>query len=631
MAGWTKEQADAVKAAFYEFLNRCEVKSKERGWIILGQNLYGAQTRVIEAIFDGLAEDIHDFKILKSRQLGVSTVIRALMAFWAGVFEVTGVLCFDTSQHLQEARQELVDMLEKFPTSFNFPKMLGNNRYAITLTNKSRVNLISAGVGESKSSKTLGVGSAVSLAHRSELCNYGNVTGMETMRHSYARTNPNRLFIDESTAKGFNLWYDVWTEAKKDHHCKTIFCGWWSHPEQRIPASDSDFQRFGIQPLSKEEKERVKLVYAQYGHEITAEQIAWIRREMNPTAESDGDADPDFEGDGSRLEQQPWTEQDAFQMTGAVFFDAEKLTSQVNANVSRKYKTYSYAAGMEFTDFRVYPAQNAKSVELKVWEEPVEESVYVISADVAFGRSEYNDRSAVQVLRCYSDGLDQVAEYAWPLINSKQFAWVIASLEGWYGGEKSEVFRIVDINGPGEATWMELQSLKHQLAYGYFGTALAEKGLQNIQRNVRNYIYTRSDSMQPGRAWQFKAQQQLKVAIMERLRDFSSNNMLRIRSQDTIEEMRSVTREGDTIEAQGHRKDDRVYSMAMGVRCWEERARRSLITSRRTRDNEAARRRLTITDQVSLYNTAQFEAFLSGQAAQRGRLLRAQQRKSWRG
>ena len=76
-----------------------------------------------------------------------------------------------------------------------------------------------------------------------------------------------------------------------------------------------------------------------------------------------------------------------------------------------------------------------------------------MAADVAFGHSEYNDRSAVQVLRCFADGIDQVAEYAWPLIDSRQFAWVIASLEGWYAGDKSEVYRIIEINGPGEATW----------------------------------------------------------------------------------------------------------------------------------------------------------------------------------
>ena len=637
MAGWTPEKAQAVKAAFYEFLDHCQVKSKEEGWITLGGNLYGAQRTVIETIFDGRGNDIHDFKILKSRQLGVSTIIRALMIFWAGAFEITGSLMFDTSQHLQEARQELVDMLERFPEEFRFPRVLGNNRYSITLSNKSRVNFVSAGVKESKSSQTLGTGSAIALSHRSELCNYGNVTGMETFRHALARKNPNRLFVDESTAKGFNIWNDIWTEAKKDHHSICIFCGWWSHPDQKIDRDDPDFDIYGAAPPSAEEIEKIESVWTQYKHRVTPEQLAWIRREMNPVPADDEDGEEDdgvavsSAGDPGRMEQQPWTEQEAFQMTGSIFFDAESLTEQNRKNVSRKYKVYAYYAGVEFTDFRVAPAANAKSVQLKVWEEPVEDSVYIVAADPAFGHSDKSDRSAVQVLRAYADGLDQVAEYAWPLIDSRQFAWVIASLEGWYSGERSEVYRIVEINGPGEATWRELQALKHQLARGYFGNQLADRGLQNIQRNVRTYLYTRSDSMHPGNAYMWKVQQQLKIAIMERLRDFTHNGMLRIRSQDTLEEMRKVTREGDDISAQGSGKDDRVMSIAMGVRCWEERARRGLINAKRTRSSEEAKRRLTIVDQVQMYNQGQFEQFLAGKTATRRQAALASIRRSWRG
>jgi hypothetical protein len=224
-----------------------------------------------------------------------------------------------------------------------------------------------------------------------------------------------------------------------------------------------------------------------------------------------------------------------------------------------------------------------------------------------------------------------VAEYAWPLIDSRQFAWVIASLEGWYGGEKSEIYRILEINGPGEATFRELQSLRQQLSKGYFGNTLENKGLQNIQRNVRNYIYTRSDSMSVGHVYQWKTNGQNKVAIFERMRDFSNNGMLRIRSQETLEEMRTVTREGDSIEAQGSAKDDRVFSLALGVRAWDERARRSLINQRRTRQNEEAKRRLTIADQVSLYNQSQFDAFLAGKGVMRKRMIAAARRQGWRG
>jgi hypothetical protein len=633
MASWTPSYAQEVKEQFYAFLERVEIKSKEssESWMRLSREyLYRAQITVIEKIFDGLGQDKHHFLVLKSRQLGVSTIIRALMLFWIGKFPMTGTLCFDSTAHLTDARSELVDMLERLPEKFRFPRKTGDNRYALTLDNKSRVNLVAVGVKESKGSSALGAGSAIAMAHRSELSNYGNISGMESFRHSMARRNPNRLFVDESTARGFNYWKECWDEAAEDPSCVRIFCGWWSHNLQVIERDEPDFERYGLSPCTREEIVKIRAVKAQYGHEITPEQLAWIRREMNPGATTDGDADPDFSGTPQRIQEQAWTEQEAFQQTGSVFFDPQSLTDQANKNVSRKFKCYSYVTGTEFTDLRVFPAPNIKSTQLRVWEEPVEDSVYIVAADVAFGHSESNDRSAVQVLRCFADGIDQVAEYAWPLIDSRQFAWVIASLEGWYAGDKSDVYRIVEINGPGEATWRELVSLKHQIQFGYFGKAGAERGLERIQQNVRNYIYTRSDSMSQGHAYMWKTNHQLKVVLFERFRDFINNGMLHIRSQETLEECRTITRDGDSIEAQGSAKDDRVFSLALGVRCWEERARRGLITAKRTREYETAKRRMSIQDQFSLYNENQFQAFLGGQQTARRRALQAARRQKWR-
>ena len=627
---WPEEKVAAIKGAYYEFLKHCWVKSKEKGWIVLGDNLLGSQKFAIEEIFSGLGEGIHDFKILKSRQLGISTVIRALMAFWTGAFEVTASLVFDTSQHLQEARQELVDIVERFPESFEFPRIVSNNRYSLTLNNRSRINFSAAGVTETKSSGTLGRGSAVSVAHRSELCSYQNVSGLEAWRSSLARVNPDRLFVDESTARGFNIWNEIWEDAKRDHHCKCIFIGWWLHDLQRINRDHPDFDIYGTAAPTEEEENRIKEVWERYGFKIDPEQLAWIRREMNPANDNEEDIDENRSGDPLRIQEQPWTEDDAWQMTGSVFFQPTVLIEQAHKNSSKKYTGYEYSSGSEFTELRIYRSTNRRSVQLKVWHEPVEQSVYIVAVDVAFGLNEMNDRSCIQVLRCFSDGIDQVAEYAWPLVNTRQLAWIVASIEGWYAGESSEIYRILDINGPGEAVWRELLTLRQQLSQRYFGNKLEEKGLQNIQKNVRNYLYTRSDSMNSGNVFQFKANTQLKIAIMERMNDFTSNGMLRIRSMDTLEEMRTITREGDSIAAQGRAKDDRVMSLAMGVRCWDESVRRKLIAARRTRQTEEAKRRLSLSDQIAMFNQNQFEGFLAGKSVARRRALIAARRAGWR-
>ena len=115
-----------------------------------------------------------------------------------------------------------------------------------------------------------------------------------------------------------------------------------------------------------------------------------------------------------------------------------------------------YTGGAEFTHCMVHKAPNTKSIDLKVWEEPDPDGVYVIGVDPAYGENDQNCRSAIEVIRCYADGIDQVAEYASPLVRTEQLAWVIASIMGWYGsGANSQVKYALELNGPGTAVVTE--------------------------------------------------------------------------------------------------------------------------------------------------------------------------------
>lgn len=634
--GWTPDQCAEVREGFLGFTKKIKINSKEKGPIILGDHLYRAQYRFFDGVFDGLQKDIHDFKHLKSRQLGISTGSRAFTTFWAGIHDgLKGYMVFDTSNHMEEARLELIDMIKGLPDSYNFPRIARENRSLIKLENDSIINFATAGVRDGKTSGTLGRSSGINFCHASEMCSWGVNEGLEAFMNALAQDFENRLYIWESTARGFNLWHEIWTDAKNDPaHQSCIFSGWWSKDNQIVPRNHPDYERYGIDDPTEKELLKIKQVKDLYGWEITREQLAWVRRKMDPAAKQEGDAKPEYEGDNLRLQEQPWVEDDAWQITGSTFFEPERLTTIEKTTVSRKFKTYSYGAGIEFTDCRIYPAHNARSVELKVWEEPEESgAVYIISADPAFGANERNDRSAIQIVHCFADGLDQVAEYAWPMVNSRQFAWVIASLLGWYGGPKNgnDIYLILELNGPGEAVWNELQSLKAQLAYGYQPKEVGDRGLRDIYQNVRNYIYNRSDSMSPGKNFHWRTTGRLKVSIMERLRDFVANGMLVLRSHDTIQEMKSVAREGDVIAAQGKKKDDRVLALAFAVRCWEERVRRGMMANKRTRQAEAAMRRMNVKDQISMFNGNQLETFFAIKRNARVREQIVMRKASWRG
>lgn len=633
MPGWSPEKRDRVELAFYQFLNRCYVNSKDYGRICLGESLYTGQRRAISQIFDTLEEDIHDIYILKARQLGISTIFRALTVFLLGIHKgLKGAIVFDTDNNKINARSELETIIHDLPKSLKFPNIKSSNRTGLTLASDSQVLFMSAGVKKSKSSGTLGRSVGLSIAMCSEMCSWDNDEGLEAFKQSLSDINPDRLYVWESTARGFNRWHEMWQDARHDPlHCCCIFIGWWGKDSQRIDRSDPDFDVYGSTPPSEKEAEKIRLVRERYGVEITQEMLAWVRRKMDPSAQAEGDADPEYEGSTTRIQEQPWIEEEAFQQTGAIFFSAEKLTEVTHKDVSPKFNSYFYSVGTEFVDTHVIKAPNAKMAELKVWEEPDPDGFYCLGIDPAFGENELNDRSCIQVGRCYADGIDQVAEYASPLVRTEQLAWIIASLLGWYGsGINSQIKYALELNGPGTAVFTELRSLKHQIeTHSYLDSQIQERGLRDVFRNVRTYLYTRVDALQGGMAFHIKTTASLKIMYMERLRDHLTSGRFHVRSLDLVEEMKTIARDGDTIKAPGSMKDDRVLAAAFLVQCWESGPRKFLMASNRTREAEHARKRLTIGDQITLFQTNQLQHFFAQKSRARMAQQRQMLRKSW--
>lgn len=634
--GWSPERTGAFREAFYDFLPNIWINSKELGRVKLGDNLYQAQYRFFDFVFDGLARDVHDFKHLKSRQLGISTGSRALGLFWIGMHDgLKGYSVFDTNPHKEEARLEFIDMIRSLPDSYKFPRIIRENRDLVILENQSMVTFSSAGTKEAKSSGTLGRSSGINFVMNSEMCSWAGGENIVSFKNALAKTYHDRLYLWESTGRGYNLWYEMWQEALKDtHHQACLFSGFWCREDQSIPENDPDFIRYGENPPSEIERDKITQIRERYGHQVTPGQLAWVRRYLDPLAKSEGDSPAEYRGDVLKVREQAWVEEDAWAMADAVFFHPDDLKKAADKQVSDKFKTYMFLTGTEFVDTQVRSAPNSRSIQLKIWEEPDPAGYYVVAADVAHGANENNDRSAIQVLRCYADGCDQVAEYANPLISTRQFAWVIMAIAAWYAGDVGEVFLIIELNGPGGAVVDEIASLKTHLARGYQSREVAEKGLGNIFRNVRNYIYTRPDSMSSGKNWHWKTSPgsgpSSKVRLMERLRDFFSNGMLRVRSMPTLDEMQSVARSGDTIEAGGSKKDDRVISLALGIQCWEQKVRKNLSARKKTRENEAAHRRLTVTDQAFLFNQNMMETLFAGQRRMASRSAADARRASWR-
>lgn len=579
MSGWSPERVVAFKAAFFEFLKFVKINSKERGGgYVLANGVYEAQHRLIDGIFDGLALDVHDFKVLKSRQLGISTISEALFVFLLGMIPgVQAAVVLDTAGHLKSARTRIIGVINGLPKSFGFPKIVQDSREMLLFDTGARVVWLAAGVRETESSGNLGRGEGINLLWASEVSSWKNEEGIESLINTLSETFPQRIFIWESTARGFNAWRDLWTEAKADNlNQKAIFIGWWAHPDHVIKTTDRRFARYGAAEPTAIEQSMMDKVALDYGHHITAEELAWWRYKKDPAGDGDGDGG-EKKGGQFKAQEQPSVEEDAFTQAGSSFFDHVSLNMQTKRLLTYDApKRYRYLFGQEFPETIIVPAIQHRETQLRIWSPPAPGVQYIVSADTAYGRNPDNDRSACQVLACYADCLEQVAEYADATTNTDQFAWVVASISAWYG-LTGNVETIFEVDGPGESAWKTFDKLPSLMRSPYLRHSAQERGLADVFSNVRQYMFSRPDAI-GGRpnALQWKTGNR-KEAIMERMKVVANNGSLIIKSMETIEEMRKIARDGAAIEAPSHKHDDRTLALAFAVRAWDDGVRDRMV------------------------------------------------------
>jgi intein/homing endonuclease len=115
----------------------------------------------------------------------------------------------------------------------------------------------------------------------SETAFWGDPDGFDALVRSLSEVNPNRLYLFESTANGFNHFEEMWREAKQDPAKMAIFIGWWAKDTYVIEEGSAQFDHWwGSQPyLSGEEQDRCGQVKELYGWGLTLEQIAWYRKQ----------------------------------------------------------------------------------------------------------------------------------------------------------------------------------------------------------------------------------------------------------------------------------------------------------------------------------------------------------------
>jgi len=561
---------------FEKFCNTLRIDTKERGEILLGRNLLGTQKWVMREIERGLGEGVHNFVTLKSRQIGISTISLALDLYW--VFRHGG-LSGALITHDEPSRDQFRTTLDMYygglPVGYK-QRIVSNNRNAIVFGNKSRLSYRVAGV-RAKGGGALGRSAALTFLHATEMSSWGDPEGLRSLKGSLAEHNALRFFHWESTARGFNHFFDMWEEAKRSITQRAIFVSFWANEFYRAERdSDIWLTYWGHKGrMTPAERDWVREVKALYDVDVDPPVIAWWRWKI---AEEMGD-------EMMMFQEFPPTENHAFVATGSQFFSTAAVSNAYKAQRGEKSpEMYRIHVGTHFSSTALV-ACPGRVATLKVWEQPSAKGTYVLGADPAYGSSETADRFCLSVWRCYSDRLVQVAEFVDPDMATYSFAWVLAYLAGAY----EPCLVNLEINGPGQGVLSELHNMRRNVVAGNFDSASSREArtLFSVTKNIGTYLYRRLDSINsmPG-AIHTQTNFQMKERMMNGFRDYMERGFLQIRSKDLIDEMKGVARhDGGAPAAPTNAHDDRVIAAALACMAWNDQRRTQLIVQNATYEN----------------------------------------------
>ena len=551
-----------VRQGIYDLLTSVEIDTKELGRCRIDP--WPSQRIVIDAVARGLEDGVHEFVVLKCRQVAITTVASVVELFWALANPgVQGAIIADRTDNLERLRRIFASLLETLPPEWRSPehRLIQNNRTGMAFANRSVIDLLAAA-----SNPDLGASRALNMMHATECAQWKSLAGVESLKASLARENPSRLYIWESIANGFNWYYNFCQQAKVDRHMRFIFIGFWSNPTYSINKSDPDYKVYWDGHLTEEEIVRARYVKQNYNITIKPEQIAWWRRES------------EFRAEEYMLRHYPWHERECFIASGSGFFPAAR-TLEIGEQLTPSgppYKGYRYTFDEKFLSSKIDQVTDRDEAMLKVWEPPEPHGVYCIGVDPSGGGGGDSDDHAIEVLRCYSDRVVQVAEFRTNKPLTYQIAWVLAHLAGAYRDHIANL----EVTGVGAAVLPEVRNLRQLAERGILQGEPGSGNILDMIGAVRWFLYKRPDTLGgAGNVIAWKANADNKSQVYSELRDSLMLRRLEIRSPSLITQMQAIVEDEGWIGAgpDTGENDDLVSALVLAHHAWVEWRRPMLV------------------------------------------------------
>lgn len=551
-------------AQWEAFSRSVSIPSRDEG--VVPFRPFGTQSYLIREIFRGIEAGVREFLILKPRQVGASTVLMIFSLFWMLKHRgLQGALVTETDKTKEYLRGSFAKIAESLPARWSYPTR-ANNRYGIQWSNGSRLVYETAGI---RKNTGLGKGRGLSFLHATEVSEWGDPEGIDSLRAALSERHPAACYLWESTAQGFNFFWEMYQDFDRAESLRAIFVPWWRHELYRLePARDPMqarlFEVYWDGGLTPDEVAWQEQITRRWQVEIAPEQWAWYRWKLAEKNRSVLTMHQNY----------PTLPEHAFQASGGGFIDdatAYRLRGSLSAAPAPS--CYRYEFGGTIEDSALHPT-DPKLAALTVWEPPRDGHHYVVAADPAFGANEASDRAIVQVWRCERRRLTQVAEFWAADMPLHQFAWVVLHLAGSYYRHPGRSHLILELNGPGRAALQEIQRV---MWYGYGSQYQAQ--IQDVLGAIQHYIYRKPDSVRGSSGmWQWLTTAATKKLIMEKLRDsLLMEGRLVIRSFPLVGELGSLRRDGDKVAAVGRQHDDRAITCAMAIECWTEQVLPQLL------------------------------------------------------
>ncbi len=320
--------------------------------------------------------------VLKSRQMGISTVIEAII--YAFTSRMKGVNAFVIADDLEGANYifDMQKLFQEYLDKHLKPRPKHSNEKKLAFAGLNSQILI-----DTADNPNIGRKYTIQFSHLSECSRFTKPLPdiLSGLGHAVPNSAGTMIFL-ETTANGYEDFYDLWIMAMNNKSdWLPLFYAWHEFPEYSLPLENGQlYPMDNVKFSTPMEKENFlideQVITKRYG--LTQEQLNWRRWDLVNNCG----------GDINKFNQEnPACWQDAFVATGNLYFNREALKRQeikkplAVGNIVKEEGRYIFrqdAVGL----FKIYEFPKPKSP-------LIPEEQYIVAGDPAEGL-EHGDKTA---------------------------------------------------------------------------------------------------------------------------------------------------------------------------------------------------------------------------------------------